>query len=280
MTKHDAIRWPAQAAPRLRVAGLFPLDQRGFAMRYLAPTHAFHLHGYAGRVRIGRRTFELRPGDVTLTPAGVPSWYDLPAAGTHLCVHFRPEPVGRGPLTLPLHLRPALGRQTIERQAQVVADLFARGKRHAPAASSAMQALLACIAAEASEPLPAHNPSASDAALRRAAHRLETDLAEPLHVPTLAREVGLSQNYLARLFRQRYGVTLQRYRLRARVRHAELLLLTTDLTVKAIAAAVGLPDPQHFNKQFRRVTGVSPSAARGRRAGSAGHAKTAPPPDA
>jgi AraC-like DNA-binding protein len=35
-----------------------------------------------------------------------------------------------------------------------------------------------------------------------------------------------------------------------------------DLPMKRIAARVGMPDPQHFNKQFRLLTGLSPSAAR------------------
>jgi len=35
-----------------------------------------------------------------------------------------------------------------------------------------------------------------------------------------------------------------------------------DLPIKAVAIQVGLADPQHFNKQFRRVVGVSPTAYR------------------
>ena len=81
----------------------------------------------------------------------------------------------------------------------------------------------------------------------------------PLTVPSIAREVGLSQNYLARFFRKRYGMTIPRYLLVRRIDLARHLLLTSDDLVKQIAGRVGLPDPQYFNKQFRRLTGSNPS---------------------
>jgi transcriptional regulator GlxA family with amidase domain len=44
--------------------------------------------------------------------------------------------------------------------------------------------------------------------------------------------------------------------------HARLLLVTTDLPVGAIAARVGVRDPQYFNKLVRRFLGDSPTAIR------------------
>ena len=76
--------------------------------------------------------------------------------------------------------------------------------------------------------------------------------------------MGLSQNYLARRFKARFGVTLQGYLRNCRMEYAGLLLATTDMPIGQVGACVGLPDPQHFNKQFRAVFGESPSAARHR----------------
>ena len=72
----------------------------------------------------------------------------------------------------------------------------------------------------------------------------------------------MSQNYLARHFRQRFGQTLPRFFLMCRMNEARRLLETTDLSVKAAAARVGMPDAQHFNKQYRRFIGMSPTATR------------------
>lgn len=263
-----ATSWPLAVAPRIRNAGRFPLSERGFRYRYMHDTVAMHLHAYRGVVRIGEHTFELVPGDVTVTPANVPSFYDLPRPGTHLCIHAwteTPARGGGGRVALPLHLRPGPQRAACEAAMLSVIDLHARSGRNpaaGAAASAALQALCLMLAAEAREPAAAPNAPVAERAVRQAATLLTADLRQDLDVPRLAREAALSQNYLARLFRQRYGLTMQQYRLRARVEHAELLLATTDLPVKVIAAQVGLPDPQHFNKRFRAVTGRSPSAVR------------------
>lgn len=255
------------AQPAIRAAGRFPHVDRRYEVVYRAPTHALHLYDYACAMRLGRRRLAVEAGDVTLTPAGIAASYDLPRPGTHLCIHFVPADVRRGgaSVSLPLHLRTGGRREGIARAMLAVAELHQRGARHAlsaAAASAALQALLLRLAADATEPPPAA-VSPSDAPLRLAVELLTADLRRPLDVPALSRRVGLSQNYLARRFKQRFGVTIPRYLLQARVEQAHLLLTTTSLPIKDIAARVGLPDPQHFNKQFRRITGASPSAIRG-----------------
>jgi transcriptional regulator GlxA family with amidase domain len=91
---------------------------------------------------------------------------------------------------------------------------------------------------------------------------LDERFAEPWTVPQLAETVGMTQDHLARCFRQRMGMTIPRYLLQRRIAHARQLLAITDLPVNRIAARVGLPDAQHFNKQFRLLTGLSPTAIR------------------
>ena len=105
--------------------------------------------------------------------------------------------------------------------------------------------------------------SQAERALARAEEYLDRRLAQPLSVPRLAEVVGLSQSHLARCFRARHGVTIPRYLLTRRVELAQQLLITTDLSIREIGRRVGWPDPQRFNKQFRRITGRSPSAFRG-----------------
>jgi AraC-like DNA-binding protein len=48
----------------------------------------------------------------------------------------------------------------------------------------------------------------------------------------------------------------------ARVERAKNLLLTTDLSVADVAAAVGYLDVSHFSRTFRRLTGHSPGRFR------------------
>ena len=51
------------------------------------------------------------------------------------------------------------------------------------------------------------------------------------------------------------------------MQHAQFLLSTTNIPIHVIAQRAGIPDRQHFNKQFRRLVGTSPSVFRSRNAG-------------
>jgi AraC-like DNA-binding protein len=263
-----AFRWPIVMAPRLYTAGRYPLDREGFSFTYRGSTHALHLHLYEGAVRIGREQFTLKPGDLTFTLAGTPSSYDLTAPGQHWCIHFWPvKASGKKSdlLRLPLYcpLGPRQGH-AIERIAEI-SRLFARANEDllaSAAASTAFQSLLLWLGMKTREQSTSPLVQRSDTAVERAATLLQSRLAEPLTVPQLAADVGLSQNYLARRFRQRFGMTIPHYLLSHRIEHAKHLLASTDIPIWRIAARVGIPDPQHFNKQFRRLNGVSPSAVR------------------
>ena len=80
--------------------------------------------------------------------------------------------------------------------------------------------------------------------------------------PALAKRFGVSQNYLARRFRARHGMTLQRYLLGRRIEFARHLLNSTELPVKVVAIEAGLGNPQYFHRQFVRAVGHSPSQER------------------
>jgi|TARA_B110000093_G_C12715098_1_gene303819 two-component system response regulator YesN len=76
------------------------------------------------------------------------------------------------------------------------------------------------------------------------------------------RDQRLSPGTLTKKFKQTHQTTLSQYLLRRRTDKVKSLLATTTLTVYEVGADVGIPDPQYFNKQFRKVTGNSPSRYR------------------
>jgi len=260
----------------MRVAGQFPLDEREHRNVYLAATHALHLHEYEGELRIGDVTYPLRPGIATISPAGIESTYAMPRAGYHWCAHFNVPRLSVS--TIQLRCWIDLGPRrlfAIARFKQIVA-LFAQsgetstlGKLTAASAAAQLQDMLLWLTAisHAGAPLPALQ---SEVAVNRAADILNRRFTDELSVPDLADEVALTQNYLARRFKLRFGMTIPRYLLTRRMQHAQLLLSTTNIPIRQIAERVGMPDIQHFNKQFRRLVGTSPSGFRSRSAIPAG----------
>jgi len=254
----DSIELPLSIFPEVRLAGRFPLADRGFGTTYLGPAHAFHLHDYAGRMRLTGLEVALKPGDVTISPAGRPSGYDLPAPGRHWCIHFSPAG-GHNGFTLPLHLRLGAAAASVRERMAHVAGLHARGPSDPVAQASAALAVQELLLWLASRARP-HAPAA--AAAEQAAAIVDQRFDEPLTVPAIALEVGRSQNHLARQFRARFGVTLPHRLAQRRVEHARYLLESTDLPIWRVAERVGIPDPQHFNKTVRRLLGASPSAIR------------------
>jgi two-component system response regulator YesN len=83
-----------------------------------------------------------------------------------------------------------------------------------------------------------------------------------LELKDVAQAVHVSPSYLAHLFKIKMGTTYVKYMTRLRIEEARRLLRSTDMTVSAIAAAVGYEDPAYFHRIFRRESMITPMAYR------------------
>ena len=282
------LSWPVSAEPAIHISGRFSHDDRGFERSYRGNPVTLHCYEYTARLQIDGLADAIAPGDVTLFAAWQVARYDLDRPGRHLCIHFglsEWERWGPGPVvapateaacfSLPSHV-PA-GRVMVDGAPFAEAMLRVIGLHTLAdvnplaraAASVGLQRLLLALGMAQQVPSARRARRGQDA-IEDAASRLRSRLDEPLRIPRLARVVGLSQNYLARRFKERFGVSMPRYLLQRRMEYALLLLTTTDLPVGQVGVRVGMPDPQHFNKQFRAAYGQSPTAARGAEGGREG----------
>jgi AraC family transcriptional regulator len=263
-------RWPMNTWPLIKVAGRYPLHKENFTTTYHGQTHAIHLYDYHGFIRFGKRQFEISPGTVTISPAAGDTSYHVPRRGYHLCVHFHPVRATGPRIKIPLHIPPGPHSNIlfqriphIARLHQMASEQSRRASSAEAAASAALQELLLYLAV-ISQPQPkGRRTLQSSSAVDAAAQILNEKLAEPLSVPQLAKQVGLSRDYLTKLFRERFGMTIPRYLQTLRMEHAKQLLADTDMPIKLIGVRVGYPDPQHFNKRFRQSESQSPTEYRG-----------------
>jgi transcriptional regulator GlxA family with amidase domain len=95
--------------------------------------------------------------------------------------------------------------------------------------------------------------------LRQAIALIEATIAEPLPVPRIADQVGLSQRQLERLFHKGLGCSVVQFGTLVRLQHARVLLIATKLSVREIATATGFNALSHFASAFRKCFDRRPS---------------------
>lgn len=103
-----------------------------------------------------------------------------------------------------------------------------------------------------------------DPRIARVIARMEEAIDREVLVAELAASVGLSPSRFAYLFRRDAGLSPARFLHTLRMERARLLLERTFLSVKEVMAYVGVNDPSHFSRDFRRYHGVPPTGLRRR----------------
>ena len=104
---------------------------------------------------------------------------------------------------------------------------------------------------------PARSPSL--VALQR---WLPDNLSEDLSVAAVAKRIGMSERHFARVFRDEVGTTPASFIEGLRIESARRLLETTNLTVAAVSAAVGLHQAETLHRAFLRRVGTTPARYR------------------
>jgi AraC family transcriptional regulator len=189
-----------------------------------------------------------------LVPPDKPHRYHFDAPVTKTFAHFRTDPEAA---TAPVPVVQALGdrfdwfRTTIHECRSVVDSEPER------ATAVLWNLLWKLTSGPAGGVGPRHHPLV----LALTGH-LEASLEEPFDLDRIAMVLEVSTTHLNRLCRAAFGLSTGAFVRRFRLERAVHLLSHTRTPVASIAAAVGIPDLQHFNKLVRTHTGLSPRALR------------------
>lgn len=255
---------PLGAPPRIVNAGIGVHGVGTSHDRFQLP-HLWQLHRYryTADYAVDGESLRITPGSISLVPPGsvVDYWYR--SRSEHVYLHF----------DLPGADIDALSRDIrVLTDARIAAplldDLLGRamsahvGESAAQARAHLWSALwrLAELTEEAeteTETQRLRHP-----AVQAAIEHIEAHLADGLTVAGVAKSCGISHNHLTRLFSAQLDTTVVAYIRSRRMARARHLLTASTLPVAAIAATVGVPDLQAFNKLCRRTFGVSPRMLR------------------
>lgn len=82
----------------------------------------------------------------------------------------------------------------------------------------------------------------------------------------LADEMHYDYNYLSNLFSSVEGITLEQYIIRQKIEKAKELLFYDELNLSEIARVLDYSSVAHLSAQFKKITGLTPSALKKARA--------------
>lgn len=112
--------------------------------------------------------------------------------------------------------------------------------------------------------VPMPEPVARTGGIAPLLDQIRAALDEDWPLARMAAVAGMSNRTLARRMEEATGETPKAWLRRARVARASDLLERSDLTLDDIGAVCGFGSPETFRRDFRRITGLAPSAYRAR----------------
>ena len=120
------------------------------------------------------------------------------------------------------------------------------------------------MAAPESHPITADRPAPSLPAcrVRRVVQYIDDNLQNSIRLVELSALVHMSPYHFARLFKRSTRLPPHQFVVRRRIDRASALLITRELSIAAIARAVGFRGVSHFTTVFRRITGLTPGVYR------------------
>ncbi|AIF54181.1 AraC family transcriptional regulator [Pelosinus sp. UFO1] len=118
--------------------------------------------------------------------------------------------------------------------------------------------LTLCILRHANEPLLLRSVGKQKKEVNRAREYIEDNYKENISIQQLSTISGLSPFHLIRVFGDSIGVPPHLYLKQVKIKRAKELL-AKGVSPLFVAHELGFVDQSHFSKQFKQITGITPS---------------------
>lgn len=87
---------------------------------------------------------------------------------------------------------------------------------------------------------------------------IRSNLDKDIRRSDIADQVFLNQNYVSRLFKNEMGISLKEYIILEKMKLAQILLKSTNMSISMIASKVGYSNFSHFSQTYKKIMGVTP----------------------
>lgn len=88
---------------------------------------------------------------------------------------------------------------------------------------------------------------------------IDSEFFKNVTLEEIAGRVGVSSQYLSKIFKEETNQTFVEYLTNLRINRAKEIIQTSDQPIKQVGIMVGYKDPNYFSRIFRSVVGISPS---------------------
>ena len=124
-----------------------------------------------------------------------------------------------------------------------------------------LSSLLILLMEDAWDELQVNQIASVSLDIQRVRDYLDANYREKITLDDLAARFFINKYYLMKLFKDRYGVTINAYLNQVRVTWIKQQLRFTDKTVEALAAELQI-EPAYLSRLFKKIEGVSPTRFR------------------
>jgi AraC-like DNA-binding protein len=124
---------------------------------------------------------------------------------------------------------------------------------------SLLMALILCELGNAAKSKP---ESSGNAIARKAREFITLHAEEPVSTSFIARKLQCNPDYLGRIYKQTYKITVTEELNRQRISLAKHKLINTSMFIEEIAQSCGFNDLAYFRRVFRKLSGMPPMSFR------------------
>jgi AraC family transcriptional regulator len=221
-------------------------------------------------------------GDVSLTPANVPSYFRWESDDSCLQIRIASQFIqnvaretisashGQVNATNPDRLELRLEFQTRDPQLEAIGMmLLAELKQENPGGKLYVESLSNVLAIHLlrqytapSSRLIVNESGLSERQILQIVEYINEHLHQDIKLADLATLLGISESHLSHRFKQSIGMAPYQYLLQQRIERAKQLLKEGDRSITDIAFLCGFNSHSHLSKQFRQLMGITPKQYR------------------
>ena len=103
-----------------------------------------------------------------------------------------------------------------------------------------------------------HRNEVKDDRIHQVLNYIRKNMDKRISIEYLADKCCMSKDHFIRIFRKETGITPNAYITHKKMERCELILVTTNISVKDIASSLGFDDFSYFNRIFKKIMGITP----------------------